>query len=546
MMTDFDELKANADDLHCFDSSSPPPTSLLPNPESESATRSFWLDTSDGPSTTATLGSDHEVDIAIVGSGITGVSAAFHLLDDANDLPSSIQSIAVFEAREFCSGATGRNGGHLTPASALAFSDLASNPDHLQQNIDLLSHIKNAGHAEVIRRILHLEQRTASQIIDLVKRNDPDHDKVELVNRLNWHLCFTPEEEEAFENSLQAASDAGIHEYVQPIRKVSKTECDETLGRPQGLQCAYEIPGSTVHPRKLVILLWTLAKLQAKKHARKLDLYTRTPIDRIDSAAAPSHHSHTRHRATLRTTTGHSIRARYVIHATNAYASHLLPQLATPSHGIIPTRAQCIAALPSSSTVWPMGFSLHAGYEYLHQRPHPHGEYVGAPFILGGGRYLSKTMEYGITDDGTIHRTISHFLRALLPRTFPRAFARGKEAANGGGLPDDADYRARPNETGQRRAHDDLAPVSHEWTGIIGMTRSKDPLVGPVPLPPSSVDTTHRDGQYIAAGYSGHGMTRAFSCSLLVASMVIAEERGELDRWQVPEWFPTCYLTRRP
>jgi len=52
-----------------------------------------------------------ECDIAIIGAGITGVSTAYHLsrLHAANNTGKK-PSIVILEAREVCSGATGRNG----------------------------------------------------------------------------------------------------------------------------------------------------------------------------------------------------------------------------------------------------------------------------------------------------------------------------------------------------------------------------------------------------------------------------------------------------
>ena len=47
-----------------------------------------------------------ECDVLIVGSGISGVSTAYHILND-NPLPPSV---VLLEARKICSGATGRNG----------------------------------------------------------------------------------------------------------------------------------------------------------------------------------------------------------------------------------------------------------------------------------------------------------------------------------------------------------------------------------------------------------------------------------------------------
>lgn len=51
-------------------------------------------------------------DIVIIGAGYAGVSTAYHLTKD----PSvASKSITILEARSACSGATGRNGGHLRP-----------------------------------------------------------------------------------------------------------------------------------------------------------------------------------------------------------------------------------------------------------------------------------------------------------------------------------------------------------------------------------------------------------------------------------------------
>jgi ribulose 1,5-bisphosphate synthetase/thiazole synthase len=49
-------------------------------------------------------------DVVIIGSGITGVSIARTLFEEAPNL-----DIALLDARELCNGATGRNGGHCNP-----------------------------------------------------------------------------------------------------------------------------------------------------------------------------------------------------------------------------------------------------------------------------------------------------------------------------------------------------------------------------------------------------------------------------------------------
>lgn len=56
-----------------------------------------------------------EADIVIIGSGISGTSIAWHLLKGANR--TTPLRIAMLEARQACSGATGRNGDHVRPSS---------------------------------------------------------------------------------------------------------------------------------------------------------------------------------------------------------------------------------------------------------------------------------------------------------------------------------------------------------------------------------------------------------------------------------------------
>lgn len=56
-----------------------------------------------------------ECDVLIIGAGISGVSVAYHLSQpDATEAkPTKAPSILLLEARQVCSGATGRNGGHV-------------------------------------------------------------------------------------------------------------------------------------------------------------------------------------------------------------------------------------------------------------------------------------------------------------------------------------------------------------------------------------------------------------------------------------------------
>lgn len=72
--------------------------STLPVPN---ATRSFWIDTP-GANPLAKVGSEGELtndaDVCIIGSGITGVSAAYHL---ASAKERQLK-VVILDARDFC------------------------------------------------------------------------------------------------------------------------------------------------------------------------------------------------------------------------------------------------------------------------------------------------------------------------------------------------------------------------------------------------------------------------------------------------------------
>ncbi|KAH7009509.1 hypothetical protein EDB80DRAFT_750144 [Ilyonectria destructans] len=58
-------------------------------------------------------------DVVVIGSGITAASVVRTLLQDDKSC-----SVTILEAHTLCSGATGRNGGHLITYGGLAFSEL--------------------------------------------------------------------------------------------------------------------------------------------------------------------------------------------------------------------------------------------------------------------------------------------------------------------------------------------------------------------------------------------------------------------------------------
>ncbi|KAJ6582121.1 FAD dependent oxidoreductase [Mycena capillaripes] len=464
-----------------FEAQPPKPSSLpVPNP-----TRSFWIDTP-GANPLAAEGSEgpftDDADICIIGSGITGVSAAYHLStavergDIARPADKPLR-VLILEARDFCSGATGRNGGHLTPAVFIDFCGYQSKYG-----------------TEQAKRSFDLENHTASEIVKLICAEGWT-DTVDLVENGHTTFFFTPGELEGARADFEAAKAAGID--PPDVRWLTQAETRAKYGAEYP---AVEFGGWNLWPLKFVTQMFRFAKANAQNF--ELNIHTRTPVTSISPSSSSSR------RWAVKTPRG-VLNCSYIIHATNAYASHLLPHM-SGSSGIIPTRGQVIALRASvpAKDLYKCSCDGNEGFEYWFPRPVSDDE---KPLvILGGGREVQlPDFEYYQTDDSTLNNSVGIAIRKFLPAVFPLKF----------------ETEGEPEE---------------EWTGIMGFTKLRDPFVGPV-VKKSDSDGGEFEGQYISAGYSGHGMPRAFSCAAIVASMVASDISG--TRWKIPEWFPEAFLT---
>jgi glycine/D-amino acid oxidase-like deaminating enzyme len=366
-----------------------------PNP-----TKSFWLDSDALANPLARAGSTgllpDAADVVIVGSGITGCSVAYHLAELLRRSRNDVKPVSavILEARDFCElfeqtaadihrlkliatyrfwgdrkvtatcrraaiftcGTTclGRNGGHLTAATMHDFRE----------------RMQLHGVDEALRDI-ELERHTVSSILEFLDRAPNAANEVDLVRGGHVTLLFTPGEVEAARADMTVAAEAGLDltgvEWLQP---------EDTKQRFRVQLPGVFSPGHTLWPVKLVTKLFESAKgtktpsswsgratsmfYRSTPPAFSLDLFTHAPVNVVNPVATDS-----MYRWLVKTDRG-SVRARYIIHATNAYASHLLPHLVGPATGIVPTRAQCVATRGSvRANDWPtVGWGANEGYEY--------------------------------------------------------------------------------------------------------------------------------------------------------------------------------------
>ncbi|KAI0940977.1 hypothetical protein AcV7_003206 [Taiwanofungus camphoratus] len=369
----------------------------VPNP-----TQSFWIDSPDanplaGEGSEGPLTAD--ADVCIIGSGITGISAAYHLgkaMAKGSD-PDRPLKVTILEARDFCSGATGRNGGHLAPH---AFSNFRR-------------HAKNLGIDEALRGIA-IEKHTAAEIVKIVQEHHMES-AVDLVTGGRIELLFTKEEFLNAKADYEAAQAAGAD--LHGVEWLDEEEMKINYGASYpGVQ----MPAHNIWPLKFVTLLYNLTL--SSSHL-SLNLHTRTPVTSI----APLPPSLAPRRWNVTSPRG-EITCSYVLHASNAYASYLLPHMHGPA-GIIPTRGQVIAlrADVSARELTRSAWLGNEGLEYWFPRP-VKADTEAPLVILGGGREVANpAFELYVEDDSIVNSEVGEVLRKFLPSVFPGKFETGKE-----------------------------------------------------------------------------------------------------------------------
>ncbi|GAA5941868.1 hypothetical protein JCM1841_004200 [Sporobolomyces salmonicolor] len=498
-----------------------PPSGALPPspPPNPDPLPSFWTSNFSSPLTHAGENDPlpREVDVVVVGAGLTGVCATEKLVELllADEGSVGRVRIAVLEAREFCSGATARNGGHLTASPLLSYSSLLAlyGPSDAQ-------------------RAAALEQHS----IDWVLKACEDGgwaEEVELrVGGGNLHLFEHREHAKFVKTSLDAAKEAG-----EDLSGFQWLQADEVLKRfgAQSTAGGLLIPGHNVYPLKFVTKLFQRAQARiAAAPASKgveLELFTHCVVHSVEKEGGTG-----TGRWTVRTARGDVV-ATHVIHCTNGHLTSVLPSLSLGPARILPTRGQVLSLVPASSfsSSWPRwgnAFSTAEPFDtYMFQRSHGRRREI----LLGGCRDAAgaaKRWEFGEWDDGGIDARVGAKLREFLGWQFPNMF--GEQAV------EDEERKDGRTRSGFE--------IEMEWGGIMGYRANGAPMVGPLYL-----EGELQEGQWISAGYSGHGMPRAPGCAHLVASLVhrslsTANPSSPMPSslpkpFHLPRWFPRYLLT---
>ncbi|KAI9046064.1 NAD(P)/FAD-dependent oxidoreductase [Aspergillus affinis] len=399
----------------------------------------------------------------IIGSGISGALTAYELIRTG----VRGEDILILEAREAVSGATGRNAGHIRPDAFRGFPGYA------------------AVHGpEQARKILENERVVLERVREFVTANDVDCD-----------FKYTNTFEVCLSEDIVNGSAKALAEYEAAggdISHISVFEGQDAKERTRvrNALSAYESPAASNHPGKLC--QWILSDVVSKG----VKLWTHCPAIQVDKSP-----NSTEGRWNVYTSRG-TINAETVIHCTNAYAAYLVPEL---SQFIRPRRIQGHAFIPrlslSGSDSLQHTMALRYGSEHFFSV----NSLLNGTILLGGSGTRTSSPDKGDLSINAATFDDTGYSKHIAENS-TREFCELSQ-----------DPGTEPLRHGEG--------LDHVWTGIIGVTPDKIPLVGSI---------EGLEGQWICAGFNGHGMAGIFTCAPGLVKLINGQSWDETG---LPECF---------
>ncbi|KAL2808275.1 FAD dependent oxidoreductase-domain-containing protein [Aspergillus granulosus] len=455
-------------------------------------TSSFWL-RSPHPELATSQSTElpREVEVVIIGSGVTGASIARTLLT-SRKLPrrtTSRPTVAILEARDICSGATGRNGGHILETGE-EFADLEA------------THGLDAAKQITKFRLAHLaEMLGVAEHYGLTEQSQAR--KVKFMSAY-FHEGGWMDAKRCIERLKECLPDETREwELLDKVDVLSELCLPQARGIVTG-------PAGAIWPYRFIT--GVLGRLK-DEFPQDLVIETNTPVTGIQENCGDETSSL---RYLVHTTRG-PISARHVIHCTNAHASHLIPGL---RGRIYPIRGQMSAQHPGDKfpfhgTEHSWIFNYERGFDYLTQLTESD---TGKMMMFGGGFAQGEQgglADLGIAADSELSLYADIHLSGALSAVF------GRE--NWGNVP-------QPS-------------VESMWTGNMCFSADGFPWVGRLP---GSL-TRRRGGlggsEWISAAFSGEGMVMAWFCGKAVGKMLLLDENDLTESESTDlDWLPAQML----
>ncbi len=392
---------------------------------------SFWMQ-SQGP-LNLPLTEDRTVDVAIIGGGLTGLSSAYYIRRSSPE-----KSVAVLEAKGCGDGASGRNGAMVLTMTGDRFMNFSDDPQ-IDREIYGLT-------ADNVRALTELSAATGI---------DCELDRVGTLQ-----VCNTVADAEVARAYVERAKSIGM-----PVEYWDERRLATAIGSEIYHGGYYDPGGGHVHPMKLVQVFKSAAEEAGAR------IYENTLIEQVEEGRVHA----------IRTQDGHTVRARSLVLACNAFASNL----GFFRNSILPLREYVGITRPlTEGELAAVGWQSRVPFNDSRTEVYFFGLTRDRRVHIGGGAPDYRFNNTSGTDGNCeIHR---QRLKSELGRVFPKM--------------GDVDL--------------DLA-----WSGIIDWSLNAAPSVG---------HTGKYGNIFYGIGYSGHGVNLTSVFGRIIADL----EAGRVDAWR--------------
>jgi gamma-glutamylputrescine oxidase len=393
--------------------------------------QSYWARSQ--PPQNPPLTDDIAADVAVLGGGFTGLSAAYYIRSI-----SPHKRVVVLEAKACGNGASGRNGAMVLTMTADRYMRFSSTPAIDKMIYDLT--------AENIRTLSKLSAATG---IDC-----------ELETNGALQVLSTTEDMQAAKAYVRQARSLGM-----PVEFWDKQRLVDAIGTEVYEAAFFDPNGGHIHPMKLVHVF------KAAAENAGAEIYENTTVASIDEGRENL----------LHTSSGHSIKAKSLVLATNAFTS----RLGFFRNSIVPVHEYVAVTQP---------FSGQQLAEIGWRKRVPFNDSRTQVFYLG------------LTEDGRIHiggGSPSYFFNSGVG-----------DASNGA-------YHCAQLQRELVRIYPSLSGVKFEagWNGVVDWSIDESPSVG---------WTGSNKNIFYGLGYSGHGVNLTSIFGRIIADL----EAGRQEPWK--------------
>ena len=315
--------------------------------------------------------------VVIVGSGMSGVSTAYHLAQATS--ASSDPSVLLLDAREICGGATGRNGGFL----------------HAHGLNEWWTLYKKYG-ARTATELCWFERKGREAINEVSSELAVDCD---IDRDIKLVMLFPGDDQKGMKETLGAFYPVRslLRAFgVRVLESAGEIAKELNVGDGQVLRNAVVLEKGcdTFWPAKFVL------GVLEDCIERGVEVHAHTPVVEVTKKDG---------KVLVRTARG-NVLCEKVVYATNAWTSALIPELAACIQPVLNT-VVCTAPNNGALLADPLrrtGQSVHPGYHYFHQRE-------DGRIVLGGFRHLLDGRGVGVFEDGAPSSETMESVRAFLP-----------------------------------------------------------------------------------------------------------------------------------